>query len=96
MSGAADLIAHSFLRLMNPLGALGVMASFYLLPMLLAQILSGATTAVFNRAHCVELGGSTPCERLPAGNDACLGLLLRILDAGQSPSECACNGTGRI
>ncbi len=45
-TGAADLISQSFLHLLSPFGSIGVLAGFFLLSMLLTQILSGAPTAV--------------------------------------------------
>jgi di/tricarboxylate transporter len=45
-SGAAALISHTFLHALAPFGHIVVLAGCYLLSMLLAQALSGATTAV--------------------------------------------------
>jgi di/tricarboxylate transporter len=45
-SGAADLISHNLLQLLEPMGHMAVLAGFFLLSLLLAQILSGAATAV--------------------------------------------------
>jgi di/tricarboxylate transporter len=45
-SGAAELISHGFLQMMNPLGQIGILAGFYLISMILAQILSGAATTI--------------------------------------------------
>ncbi|MGA2260826.1 MAG: SLC13 family permease [Acidobacteriota bacterium] len=46
-SGAAALISHNLLYAIAPLGHLAVLAGFFLISMLLAQVLSGVTTAVF-------------------------------------------------
>jgi solute carrier family 13 (sodium-dependent dicarboxylate transporter), member 2/3/5 len=45
-SGAADLISHSFLHLLDPLGVAALPAGFFLISLLIAQILSGAATTV--------------------------------------------------
>ena len=45
-SGAADLISHNLLQLLEPMGHMAVLAGFFLVSMLLAQILSGVATAV--------------------------------------------------
>jgi di/tricarboxylate transporter len=45
-SGAAALISRTFLHALAPFGHIAVLAGCYLLSMLLAQALSGATTAV--------------------------------------------------
>jgi di/tricarboxylate transporter len=45
-SGAADLISRNFLHVLNPLGHMAVLAGFFLVSMLLAQILSGAAATV--------------------------------------------------
>lgn len=46
-SGAAALISHNLLYAIAPLGHFAVLAGFFLISMLLAQVLSGVTTAVF-------------------------------------------------
>jgi di/tricarboxylate transporter len=45
-SGAADLISRNFLHVLSPLGHMAVLAGFFLISMLLAQILSGAAAMV--------------------------------------------------
>lgn len=45
-SGAAAMISHGLLRALAPFGNTAILAGCYLLSMLLAQALSGATTAV--------------------------------------------------
>jgi di/tricarboxylate transporter len=45
-SGAADLLSHNLLHLLEPMGHMAVLAGFFLVSLLLAQILSGAATAV--------------------------------------------------
>jgi solute carrier family 13 (sodium-dependent dicarboxylate transporter), member 2/3/5 len=45
-SGAADLISRGFLHLISPLGIMALPAGFFLISMLLAQVLSGAATTV--------------------------------------------------
>ena len=45
-SGAAVLISHYLLHAFAPLGHFAVLAGFFLIPMLLAQVLSGAATMV--------------------------------------------------
>lgn len=45
-SGAADLISHHFLHVVEPLGHLPTMAGFFLISMFFAQILSGAASIV--------------------------------------------------
>lgn len=45
-SGTADLISHNLLHLLEPTGQMGVLAGFSLVSLLVAQVLSGAATAV--------------------------------------------------
>jgi len=45
-SGTADLISHNFLHLLEPLGNVAVLAGFFLVSLLLAQILSGVAAIV--------------------------------------------------
>ncbi|MBN1568013.1 MAG: SLC13 family permease [Acidobacteria bacterium] len=45
-SGAADLISQSFLHLLVPLGNAALPAGFFLISMIMAQIISGAATTV--------------------------------------------------
>jgi len=45
-SGAADLISHNLLHLLEPMGHMAVLAGFFLVSLSLAQILSGVATAV--------------------------------------------------
>jgi di/tricarboxylate transporter len=45
-SGAADLISHNLLQLLEPMGHMAMLAGFFLFSLLLAQVLSGAATAV--------------------------------------------------
>jgi di/tricarboxylate transporter len=45
-SGAADLVSHSLLHLLEPMGQMAVVAGFFLIALLLAQVLSGVATTV--------------------------------------------------
>ena len=45
-SGTADLISHNLLHLLEPRGQMAVLAGFFLLSLLLAQILSGVAATV--------------------------------------------------
>lgn len=45
-SGAADMISRNLLHILSPLGHFPVLAGFFLISMLFAQILSGASTTV--------------------------------------------------
>ncbi len=45
-TGAANLISHNLLHLLEPMGPMAVLAGFFLISLLLAQILSGAAATV--------------------------------------------------
>jgi di/tricarboxylate transporter len=45
-SGAADMISRNLLHVLSPMGHFSVLAGFFIISMLLAQILSGAATTV--------------------------------------------------
>ncbi|MBP1610203.1 MAG: TrkA-C domain protein [Acidobacteria bacterium] len=45
-SGTADLISHHLLHLLEPMGQMAVLAGFFLVSLLLAQVLSGVATTV--------------------------------------------------
>ncbi len=64
-SGAAALISHSLLHALAPFGHLAVLAGCFLVSMLLAQAISGATTAVLVAPIALSAAGQLSVSPYP-------------------------------
>ncbi len=64
-SGAAALISHNLLHVLAPFGHIEVLAGYYLVSMLLAQALSGATTAVLLAPIALSAAGQLGVSPYP-------------------------------
>ena len=72
---------------------MAVLAGFFLVSLLPAQVLSGVATTVLDCSNSIKRRNSTACERLPSGNDSGAWRLFRVSHTRQSSGERPGDGT---
>lgn len=93
-SGAATLLSHTLLHALAPLGHLAVLAGFFLICMLLAQVLSGAATAVLMAPIALSAADQLHVSAYPLLMTVVLGASCAFLTPVSHPANVLVMGPG--
>ena len=93
-SGAAVLISHNLLHAFAPLGDLAILAGFFLIPMLLAQVLSGAATVVLIAPVALSAADQLHISAYPLLMAVILGVSCAFLTPVSHPANVLVMGPG--
>ncbi len=93
-SGAAVLISHYLLHAFAPLGHFAVLAGFFLIPMLLAQVLSGAATVVLIAPVALSAADQLHISAYPLLMAVILGVSCAFLTPVSHPANVLIMGPG--
>jgi di/tricarboxylate transporter len=93
-SGAALLISQVLLRAFAPLGHMAILAGFFLIPMILAQFLSGAATAVLIAPIALSAADQTQVSAYPLLMALVLGSSSAFLTPVSHPANVLVMGPG--
>lgn len=93
-SGAAALVSRNLLDALAPMGHFAVLAGFFLLAMLLAQILSGAATAVLTAPIALSAAAQQHISAYPLLMSVVIGASCAFLTPVSHPANVLVMGPG--
>jgi di/tricarboxylate transporter len=93
-TGVADTLSHNLLSAFAPFGPIGIVAGFYIVAMLLAQVMSGAATAVFTAPIAVSAAGQAHISPYPLIMMVVLGASTAFITPVSHPANVVVMGPG--